>query len=946
MTENNPFKWNLNNDNNNNNNNNNNDHFSTSLNTNSLFSFNPNSNNNNKFNFNILPDEGDDDLQNMLNNNNHNNNNNIDTFGASQFGTQTLRTNFNNYELSDNQFSYNNDIQIQDIEGNQLTADYEGMQEDEIQQYNDIFNDKGRSDDFVFHNMLENEYFQPKINNPDELPIHLSNIFHKISQAKINSIENEDRNKLYYLTANKNYKDEQLNNYQMEKDTWNLISKLYDYRDILKAKEQNEKIELNNPTQSQVYQYLIKKNQNIHENSIILQWLEEMAPEIDYTTDRVFSEHTLSKLQKKGGVSMLSNDMVTELDPDASTRQNKKIDLSDETNQHKFLQSLWGCLRAGLTEKAISLCLEVEQYWRAQTFMGQIYYNGESDIGNPFFNLWKSNCFNISKNSNDSYEKAIYGLLGGNLDAVLPIQKNWYDYFWCYLRVLFDETIYRELKPYRSPLSVEEDLETSPSNNISQINTPNDILEILKNEASQIEIRNQAQNPYHIIQELVINDNYQLLFEILPSLLLKNRTPEFNRFAIFLIVFYRKRESYSIISDSEDCSENIVINEYIQYLIRSHQYDLVALYTSLLTNEDLQTKVYSKFLVNITDQAQMKQCLFLAERFGLNRQEIAETVVNNVITSGETIKPTIINSGEDYLGFGGMKSTIAQNKSIAALVSATGASSSTDILTKLPITDSIDPSTTTPDDLSKIESIKWLCFDKQLLIKALLQSNHLIREFIKLNKFSASGELLKSLPKDIILVAKQQSQLSESDTNNIIKEFRDWENYIASNTRINNWLHNYANQPKVDLSSFKLNGKESYAEKLDVERRKKEYEELYGQWNQNNITFGKEALESIKSVLNTGWLCPLENQTGEFGLDDENGQSINTLRMKCIPNLFKSLHTVLVGVGSIKKSTKICNQISNEKYKWYSVFSKKELQEILQLVRESSIKLFEVSHQI
>ncbi|KAK5580619.1 hypothetical protein RB653_000641 [Dictyostelium firmibasis] len=976
------FKWNLGNNLNinNNNNNNNNDDF-----------FNTQPFNDNKFDFSILPDDNnEDEFRGIVNNNNNNNTivkgdggifgntqinfNNNNQFSNSLFGNTMV--NNNNYNNNNNEEVYtinnNNNNQDFEMDNQQLQTNQIEMEDDE-NQFDNIFNDKSRTDDTIYHNTLEYE-LQPKPNDPHLIPIQLSDTFLKLSQAKINSINDDESNKLFYMQNNRKQKEQQLKNYQMEKDTWSILKRLFEYRDIQRGIDQKEKIDISQPNQVQVYNYLIKKDYKLRENLILLEWLEEMASQVELNdNDQVFWEHTFIKLKKSNAITMLTNNqMVSELDPDAMSRQNKPIDKDDEKNQARFLKTVWSFLRAGDRVGAAEYCTNVGQFWRAQTLIGLNYYEGEQNIGNPYFNLWKSNCLNISKNSNDQYERAIYGLLCGNLDATLPIQKNWYDYFWCYLRVLYDETLYRELKPYRSPLSIEEDIDSPPSTSISQINTPKDILEILKNTTSQIEIKNQSENPYHQIQELIIADDYLILFNSLPNLLLKNKTPEFNRFAVLLILFFRKREQYELTSTSEDCPENIVINEYVQHLINSQQYELVALYTSLLNNESLQVDVYSKFLVNIIDPNQRQQLLVLAEKFGLNTQEIAQSVVKAITSRSIN---TVSNSYEN-LEFTGFATTINKNKNTKNKPTSTTASSSANKSTVVPnVTDAIinqDSSITTQDDLVKINSIQWLCFEKQLLIKAILQSNLLLRDFISLNKYGAASELLKSLPKDIVMIAKQQSPLNESDTNNIIKEFRDWENYIAANIRINLWLQNYSNQPKISnylpqslnnndnnininnnnninniinnsminsSIAFRLRGNESYAERLDIERRKKEYDDVYGQWNQNNINYGKEAIVSIRSIIKTGWLCPLENQIGLFSEDDQSGLEVTLIRKKCIPSLFKSLYTILIGIDSIQKSSQLCNQIANERFRWYSVFSKKELQEILQLVRESSIRL-------
>ncbi|KAF2072767.1 hypothetical protein CYY_005913 [Polysphondylium violaceum] len=900
------FQWNDEDDNLsssfNNVNNNNNNSSSIFPKSTSLF----NNNNNSNYNIDFLPNDQDDDLM-MMNDNKPLGINRVNS--SRQFDDMMDSDIFNN--TNDNQMQYNIDNSQQQEQQPQSQPQPQQVEFD----YENIFNEKNKTDDFIYHYTLESVDLQTGNESKENIPIHLALNFLKLSQSKINSLKNE-LEQSYYL-PNKKQIENNMHLYEFEKDTWDILSKLYIYRDIEKEKDRQESIVLQmQPSQTEVFNYLMKKNFEIRENSIIIQWLEEMASHIELNLDPVYWDHTLQDLKnknKKTTAGKTTGNLVTELDADASSRQNVSIDKEDEKNQAKFLSTLWAFLRAGNKEGAIEFCVTVGQYWRAQTLLGFNYYDNETNIGNPYFNLWKSNCLDLSNKSQDLYERAVYGVMSGNLNSILQVSKNWYDYLWGYLKVLFDERIYQELKPYRSALSVEEDIEhLAPSSNLSQIHTPRDIINLLKT-ASPQDIKNQSKNPYHIIQQMIINDDYRALFDTCAQLISKTHQPiEFTRFAVMLILFFRKRQCYQddiengldTGADDENSSENVIIHEYVKHLIGTQQHELVALYTSLFNSEKLRITVYSKFLETITDQATRQQCLGLAEQFNLNTQEIAQSVVKNIT--------------------GSVSASIAESSSNNN-------------------NNAISSSATTLEDSTKIDSIKWLCFDKQLLIKAILSSNLLIREFIKSNKYNASSDLLKSLPKDIVAIAKQSSPLDEQDTNNIIKEFKDWENYLSANNRMNTWLQNYANQPKENLLSFKLSGKETYAQKLDIERRKKDYEEAFGQWNQNNIIHGQEAIAAINTVLGSGWLCPMENPVGEFDDDDENGIEINEIRKRCIPSLFKSLHTVLIGTDQMAKSSRLCNKIADERFKWFNVFTKSELQEILFLVRESSIKMLSSS---
>eukprot|EP01132_Coremiostelium_polycephalum_P006033 gene6033-7517_t len=826
------------------------------------------------------------------------------------FNIDILPGNNDDEMMNDGQFRFNEfgggeqQQQLQQHELQQsLFGNFNGSDNDNI----DNGNTK-KTDDQIYHDIIEREIIRTAAYSK-ELPLHLANTLKSFCELKIESLKNEFE-KNYYI-QNKKQMESLLRSYEIEKNTWDIIYRLYQDRDLNRdegSSMMNDEFLSEVSSQKTVLEYITKTNHDVRENAIIIEWLEGMASNISYNADPVHWSKTLQKLtdihngRSSGGVDKL----VSELDADAPNRQNATIDKDDDKEQHQFLSTLWSFLRAGDNQKAIDFCVSVGQFWRAQTLMGDAFYGDEQDLGNPYHSLWRFNCKNISSHSKDLYEKAIYGIYCGNISSVLQVSKNWYDYLWAYLKVLFNERIYQELKQYRSPISIEEDIDPQILvSSISQINTPKEILNILKNN-SPLEIKSQSNDPYHIIQEMIINDDYQLLIDTLSNIILKNhQSPEFKRLSVNLILFYRTRENYQVLSDSENSPENIIINSYIDYLINTSQIDLIAMYTSFLNNDGMKTKVYSKFLETITEPDQRQKCLGLAEKFGLDTKSIAESVVTNITaTTPSTSSTTLLASGVR--------------------------------IQQLP--------TTTSADITKIDSIRWLCFDPQLRIKAILQSNLLIREFITSDKYDACQQLLDSLPKDSITVARNESTLEEADTVNILKEFYSWTNYIEATNRINVWIQNYSKKPSdFILSNLKnKNRKElSYAQKLDLEIKKNEYDEVYGQWSQNNEIFGEEAIQAIKTIIKQSWLCPEENQIGVFDENDENGVEIHQLRMKCIPPLFKSLNTILVGTGQLNKSSKICNIIADERFRWYNVFTKEELQEILYLTRESFINSFQ-----
>ncbi|GAM24407.1 hypothetical protein SAMD00019534_075820 [Acytostelium subglobosum LB1] len=744
---------------------------------------------------------------------------------------------------------------------------------------------QNKTDDHILYDIVEGQVTR---NQLDYMSIAMELRSYCASKLALLNHELES----HYFLPNKKETERLAALYQKEKDTWEILCRLYQDRDVDYPKEMDQEditMDTEASTQVDVVNMIIKKDYYMRENIIVLNWLEEMASTIKYSDEPVCWSKTLERLR----MGNQSSGLIKQLDPDAPQRTNLKLDLTDQKDDNQFLATLWSIIRSGNRELAVQFCAHVGQHWRAQTLIGDAKFAGEMEVGNPFRNLWRSTCLQLSNNTHNEHERAIYGLLAGNIGNALVACKDWNDYLWTYTRVLIDEKLNEMLRSIPTPPTSEEDAAAIPAS-LSTNYTAKDLLHILRTN-SPTEIMNQSIEPYHIIQDRVISNDYQTLLQSLIELIKTGKqTPEFLRLAVSLILFYRFRApNYQVIED-EKAPENIIIYSYISHLIDTQRNDLVALYTSFLGSNVQRIKIYSKFLEGITEQEERQTCLKQAEKFKLDTDVITQTVVNNIT---------------------------AQNRGVSARSS----------------------SSTTPADVAKIDAIAWLCFNPQQRIEAVFKSNLLIREFVSDGKSDAAQQLLDALPKNTVAISQAESTRSESETVDILKEFTNWAQYLEATRRIGLWAHNYSKRPKQTTLYFRLTGKESYAQKLDLERRKKEIEEEYGQWNQNNMMYGKDAIESTFKILKQTWLCPEHAQDGVFENPDENERQIHALRVHCIPALFFSLHQVLVGTGHIKKSSKLCNLLADERFKWYNVFSQEQLQEMLILAQTSLVAMMDDS---
>jgi len=168
-----------------------------------------------------------------------------------------------------------------------------------------------------------------------------------------------------------------------------------------------------------------------------------------------------AEVQKVLMNSSRTEPLVFQLDPDAVTRQNRKLEPQDEY----FERAIWlGCyemLRRGRSPSEIrEWCMERTEVWRAVSMLG---FPDEKDdeideCGNPLSSvLWRRMCFALArKGGSDEYQRAVYGILSGDISSVEPVCRSWGDFVFAHynalLRSQFDTHLHK-LHPQQTLIS-------------------------------------------------------------------------------------------------------------------------------------------------------------------------------------------------------------------------------------------------------------------------------------------------------------------------------------------------------------------------------------------------------------------------------------------------------------------------------------------------------------
>lgn len=159
--------------------------------------------------------------------------------------------------------------------------------------------------------------------------------------------------------------------------------------------------------------------------------------------------------------------LVTQLDPDAVTRQGRDLEDADLYFERAIWLACWEMIRRGKSWDSIrEWCQQRAEDWRATIVRGdprdsviQSRSPGEqlhSDAGWQSRVLWRIMCFVAARKGGiNEYEKAVYGVLSGDLASMEKVCRGWDDYLFAhynsYLLRQFDH--YLQLKFSERPPS-------------------------------------------------------------------------------------------------------------------------------------------------------------------------------------------------------------------------------------------------------------------------------------------------------------------------------------------------------------------------------------------------------------------------------------------------------------------------------------------------------------
>ena len=335
----------------------------------------------------------------------------------------------------------------------------------------------------------------------------------------------------------------QLRQWQQEADIWELFRIMLElhHNPDARAVQQEKEDQLRAlgdvhrfTPEKDIWDRFLVENDLAKERSMVKRWLEQTADHQESDISGIMEElekkagvgkglwttglmHTRAKIKGEKRLRPWPNTpgaalphitraddsapLITQLDPDATSRQGRTTEKKDAFHERAMWIACWEMLRRGQSWQEISdWCKTREEGWRALS-MGRVDPSEALSTS-----TWRNMCYLASLpsgGSSNDFEAAVYGLLGGN---VAPAQKvsrtvdeNLYVYYSAALLRQFD--LYLEMHyPDRAPKK------TRPSADLAK-EPDAQIVELIMQLRKRPTTGREAISPMKIIQSyLLAND--------------------------------------------------------------------------------------------------------------------------------------------------------------------------------------------------------------------------------------------------------------------------------------------------------------------------------------------------------------------------------------------------------------------------------------------------------
>ncbi|KAJ5291285.1 hypothetical protein N7478_000536 [Penicillium angulare] len=345
--------------------------------------------------------------------------------------------------------------------------------------------------------------------------------------------------------------------------------------------------------------------------------------------------------------SLLSNDdqkpLVTQLDPDALTRQKHGLQPQDEFYERATWMACWKMLRQGENWTTIREWAQSRlESWRAVSLCGSSVDSRTSNTRTPVDDgmtrlmnsrsqdSWRAACAALARNPNtDDFQRAVYALLSGETEAATKVCRSWDDF----LYVHFNRVVLSRYQGFCKQF--QRKLTHSPTTPVSFTPQPaghGELQKYFEYLRGNERVGGEARNPFRNLQAAILSKGYDSYFTVLAQAVSQSSFNNFGAESIVPQLATAPVEDTFIIAAEDDEAlkiathiylivqslgyapsdtkffetASVIVAGYISSLEERGLFDLIPLYASLLPTEMCHS-VFSRILIEITEPHERKQ---------------------------------------------------------------------------------------------------------------------------------------------------------------------------------------------------------------------------------------------------------------------------------------------------------------------------------------------------
>ena len=357
--------------------------------------------------------------------------------------------------------------------------------------------------------------------------------------------------------------------------------------------------------------------------------------------------------------------LVTQLDPDAITRQGRILEKQDQSFERAIWLACWEIVRRGKDwEYLREWCQQRVETWRAIAMRGDprsTILKSKPPATWQSRALWRRTCALAAREGGvDEYENAVYGVLSGYLPSVLKISRSWDDYLFAHYNSYLLHSFDRFLRVHFEDRLPKALMDQHSSFNFSifggqRVQSGNQIIEKMKNTDA---IKDEARSPIKMIQGSLIAKTFddfvfrhgarlsksanangvsKILTPMKDSILEESVTADFSmashdllRLVSHMILIYQDL-GYDFGEDDRFHAMESIIVAYIDYLSKAGKQQLLPLYASRLSQER-SIACLGRQLPFIRDAAERQTFLRLMAQEGIDVPAVLTTQLIMIIT--------------------------------------------------------------------------------------------------------------------------------------------------------------------------------------------------------------------------------------------------------------------------------------------------------------------------